>query len=177
MFLIVLQRYWKVFEKRTLYGKHIIYGRVLIPSELDTFVTKTAEQHMNRYLLIGIIWLLAGMAAASAVALQYFQASPEGTDVRLDWEVDNESSLIRFELHRKLEGEGSYAKIATISPGGTRRYTYIDSELFRTNAMAASVFYKLEVISGNGETAFYASVSHNPNAVQRSWGSIKSMFR
>jgi len=134
---------------------------------------------MKRYLFLGIICLAITTAAMAFTALQYFQAIPEGSEIRLDWEVDNESGVSRFEIFRKMEGEASYARISTVSPNGMRRYSYMDSDMFRneTSQPQKTIFYKLSIVSAGAETAHYASVSYNPSAVQRSWGSIKSMFR
>src|SRR5688500_16990097 len=100
---------------------------------------------MKRFLFLGIICLAITTSAMAFVALQYFQAIPQGSEIRLDWEVDNENGVNRFELHRKMEGEASYSRICTASPNGMRRYTFIDSDMFRNEGAnpQKTVFYKL----------------------------------
>lgn len=134
---------------------------------------------MSRYLFLGIVCLAVSTAAIAFTALQYFQAIPEGHEIRLDWEVNNENGINRFEVYRKLEGEASFARIATVSPNGLMRYSYLDTDMFRNDQAnpQKTIQYKLSILGSGGETAHYATVSFNPSAVQRSWGSIKSMFR
>ena len=112
-------------------------------------------------------------------ALQYFQAIPEGSEIRLDWEVNSENGINRFEVFRKLEGEPLFYRIATVTPNGLKRYSYEDADMFRNDQAnpQKTIQYKLSILGSGGETAHYATVLFNPSAVQRSWGSIKSMFR
>ena len=123
------------------------------------------------------IFLLAAAVLAAGIPLLYFRCNVEGTEALLEWEVSTENDLVRFDLYRKLDAEPGYNKQVSITPNGLRRYTYTDDHLFRTTPNANGIFYKLVVVSTREETAYFLSAVHNPSAVQRSWGSIKSMFR
>jgi len=125
-----------------------------------------------------LLTALTLVAAAQTLSLLYFRSAFTGTEVQLQWEVSSEQGLQRFDLYRKLDSEPSYSKITTITANGSRTYGFEDDNVFRTQQFAfQNISYKLGMVSVNGETPYYTSVMLNPSAVQRSWGSIKSMFR
>ena len=54
-------------------------------------------------------------------------------------------------------------------------YTFLDDAIFKTESRV--IYYELHVVTDNRVHKFSRSLSHNPTSVQRTWGSIKSMFR
>jgi hypothetical protein len=124
-----------------------------------------------------LLTALTLVAAAQTLSLVFFRSAFTGTEVQLQWEVSSEQGLQRFDLYRKLESEPAYTKLATIAPNGSRVYAFEDDNVFRTQLAIQNISYKLGMVTPSGEMPFYTSVMLNPSAVQRSWGSIKSMFR
>lgn len=121
---------------------------------------------------------LAGMNPMSGqtILLDYFNISPDGSDVILEWQMKTEESVVEYRLFRKFNNEPLQAHIATISPDGVGSYQYLDDDIFKTESEV--ITYELQVLmSDNSVHQFQASLSHNPTSVQRTWGSIKSMFR
>lgn len=108
--------------------------------------------------------------------VQYFTASYQGTDVKLDWRLDDDATIDQFEIARKRPDEANFTKLGNITNNGTGQYTFIDDKLYKSGQVA-TVSYRLTLKSGNTLTTHYTSIAHNPTAVQRTWGSIKSMFK
>lgn len=114
--------------------------------------------------------------SAQTVLLNYFQLSPTGSDVVLEWEIQSETGISEYRVFRKFNNEPILAHLATIPSNGLGRYQYLDDDIFKNQSEI--IHYELQVILGNGQIhKFQATLSHNPTSVQRTWGSIKSMFR
>ena len=129
-----------------------------------------------------LLTLLLTVTAAWAVTLTVFQATLEGNSVRVEWEVLNETGLTEFELYRKGSTDPGFTRLTTISPSGQRRYQFTDANLYRGTASTAGTnggpySYRLLIRTSAGEQSYTTTLSQTPSAVQRSWGSIKSMFR
>ena len=123
-----------------------------------------------------------------ATTLTLFTAAYDGTNVRVEWEVNSEADVSGFELSRKAATETSYTAVTTVVPTGQRRYQFTDINVYRalpgTNtptptpaAGSGPYTYRLLVRSPNGDQAYLTILIGTPSAVQRSWGTIKSMFR
>ncbi|MEM9936653.1 MAG: hypothetical protein AAF824_23700 [Bacteroidota bacterium] len=129
-----------------------------------------------------IITLLAGIflsekAYAQDVVFSYFNLNSDGADVLLEWEVQEEANIERFELYRKFNDEGTFIAITTFTPNGTRQYQFLDDDIFKN--LSRTIFYELHVvIKGKTDPVIVTnSLLHSPTSVQRTWGSIKAMFR
>jgi hypothetical protein len=134
---------------------------------------------MTRFFILAI--LLCSFAAAFAdelgVSLNYFRAGFEGTDVKVEWEVASESTITGFEVSRKLSNETAFRRINEVSVTGNRRYSFLDTDLRSMPNRLGTITYKLTVESSTGDQSFTTAFVNNPSSVERSWGSIKSMFR
>ena len=134
--------------------------------------------------LLLVLWSV-GLAMAASLTL--FTAAYNGATVRVDWEVSTETDVTGFELSRKGATETSFTAVTSVVPTGQRRYQYLDTNVYRTtagstgtNAPAAGgpFTYRLTVRGpGGGEQSYLTVLAGTPSAVQRSWGTIKSMFR
>ncbi|GAB3582726.1 hypothetical protein [Hymenobacter daeguensis] len=134
-----------------------------------------------------LLLLLGSVAVAYAATLTLFTAAYTGSTVRVDWEVDSEANVTGFELSRKAATETSFTVVNTTAATGLRRYQYLDANVYRqtnpgtyTPAPAAGngpYTYRLTVRSPNGDQSYLTILAGTPSAVQRSWGTIKSMFR
>jgi len=77
--------------------------------------------------------------------------------------------------------------VSTTAATGQRRYQYLDTNVYRLSGPGATVptpaagngpyTYRLTVRSPNGDQSYLTILVGTPSAVQRSWGTIKSMFR
>ncbi len=106
-----------------------------------------------------------------------FLAVYQGSDIRLEWKVADETELLNYEISRKKESDASYSKLTEISKGSGGNYIWIDDNLYKDGDGIENISYRLTANTGSGPKYFYANIQHSPTAIQRSWGSIKSMFR
>ena len=132
--------------------------------------------------------VLCSVAVTLATTLTLFTAAYDGTSVRVEWEVSTEADVNGFELSRKASNETSYTAVTTVMPTGQRRYQFTDINVYRvlpgtttvptTPAAGSGPYtYRLLVRGPNGDQAYLTILTGTPSAVQRSWGTIKSMFR
>ncbi|MBF9222960.1 hypothetical protein [Hymenobacter ruricola] len=134
-----------------------------------------------------LLLVLCSAVWAVAASLLTFSAAYENTRVRVDWEVSTEADVTGFELARKSATDTGYSTVASVVPNGQRRYQYYDANVFRTvpgstpgtpTPSAGGPFtYRLTVHGPNGDQSYLTVLAGTPSAVQRSWGTIKSMFR
>lgn len=126
--------------------------------------------------LFGALVFGAGQAVGQTILLDYFNLSPDGSDVILEWQMKTEENVLEYRVFRKFNNEPIQAHVATIAPDGAGKYQYLDDDIFKTESEV--ITYELQVVMSNNQTYdFQATLSHNPTSVQRTWGSIKSMFR
>jgi hypothetical protein len=119
--------------------------------------------------------LFAGTARAQNLTLNFFHASPNGADVIVAWEVPSEAGITDFRLWRKMNDETQYVLLDQVNPTGALTYRYQDYTVFKDEAKTIS--YKLQVYQNGAVFTYYTDITHNPTSVQRTWGSIKAMFR
>ena len=123
---------------------------------------------------------------ACAAALLLFTAAYDGANVRVEWEVNTETDVSGFELSRKAATETTYTTVSSVTPTGQRRYQYLDTNVYRSTgggagggpaAASGPYTYRITVRGPNGDQSYLTVLAGTPSAVQRSWGTIKSMFR
>ena len=134
-----------------------------------------------------LLLVLGSVVVAMAASLTLFTATYDGSNVRVEWEVSTETDVTGFELARKAASETSYTPVTTTVPTGQRRYQYLDTNVYRTAAGGTPVptatagsgpfTYRLTVRGPSGDQSYITVLAGTPSAVQRSWGTIKSMFR
>lgn len=132
---------------------------------------------MNFKLSQILIILLATTVIFAGTFLEYFHASSEGDDIRLEWKTKEEINLQHFKIERKTP-QSSYVEIATIQPKGSNsNYSYLDQSTYKPADMI--FIYRLKIVDTNGQASYSneVTVSHNVSGVKRTWGSIKAMFR
>ena len=129
-----------------------------------------------------VLW---AVTAAVAAALTLFTTAYDGPHVRVEWEVSTETDVTGFDLARKAATETSFTVVTSVTPTGQRRYQYLDTNVYRAAAGAAGTAalgggpftYRLTVRGPGGDQSYLTVLAGTPSAVQRSWGTIKSMFR
>ena len=133
---------------------------------------------------VALLLVLWSVAVAYAATLTVFTAAYSGAIVRVDWEVNTETDVTGFELARKAATETSYTVVNTAATTGARHYQYLDANVYRTTggtitpaAGNGPYTYRLTVRGPGGDQSYLTVLAGTPSAVQRSWGTIKSMFR
>lgn len=125
-------------------------------------------------LLVLLICAVTLHSAAQAVSLNTYIARSEGANVLVQWEIQDEAGVSEYKLARKIDQNGSFETVFRANANGTRYYQFMDDHIFKNENRV--ITYELQVVKAGISHAFYTSISHNPTAVQRTWGSIKAMF-
>ncbi|MEM6265014.1 MAG: hypothetical protein AAGI38_21055 [Bacteroidota bacterium] len=134
---------------------------------------------MRKHLLNIVLLLSCLMWATSsygqAVELYSLTASPEGASVWIRWEMEEETGISEYRLYRQIDVNSRFEQICTMHATNAGKYQFLDDDLFKDDSQV--ITYELQVIKNGRTHKFYATLSHNPTAIQRTWGSIKSMFQ
>ena len=77
------------------------------------------------------------------LVLNYFNASPDGSDVLVAFELPSEAGVTNFKVYRKIGSESSWDFLDHIQPTGALEYTYLDYTIFKDEAQ--NITYKLLV--------------------------------
>lgn len=125
---------------------------------------------------LGIFLCMTFMAISATIYMKSFQASVQGTSVKIDWVISEESGIQKFLVYRKQGGSQQFTYVTSINPNGTRNYTYSDNNLI-SNSGAENITYKITADTQGQDLEFFTSVVYSPTTVQRTWGSIKAMFK
>ncbi|MDX1906368.1 MAG: hypothetical protein SF053_04980 [Bacteroidia bacterium] len=137
-------------------------------------------KYMMRNILILTCLMVTLLLAATplrgqAMLINTFDLVADGSDILLQWELPAEPGIVEFRIFRKYNDELTLTHVATIPANGTLRYSYLDDGIFKTTSRV--LHYELQVVTQTQVFTFVRSLSHNPTSIQRTWGSIKSMFR
>ena len=111
----------------------------------------------------------------SQILINQFTISSEGADVLLTWELQDENEVKEYRIFRRINQEPTSAHVITIPANGNGSYTFLDDAIFKTESRV--IHYDLHVVTRAKVHRFTRSLGHNPTSVQRTWGSIKAMFR
>lgn len=133
---------------------------------------------MRSFLFILAFFLgtfFAQQAVAQIVNLQQFDLRSESASVIVRWEVGDESGIEEYRLYRQDSEGAPLELIHSKSPNGISLYEYMDNDIFKNERRI--IFYELHIVKNGEIHKFYASLNHNPTAIQRTWGSIKKMFQ
>ena len=132
---------------------------------------------MKKFSILFMI-AVSALIISSKVVINSFTATYQGADVRLEWRVSQEENVSSYEVHRKRNEDPAFTKIGNVAGINAGSYSFIDDNLYKTDEVQSGITYKLLVKNNdNSTTSFFTTINSNPTAVQRSWGSIKSMFR
>ena len=114
-------------------------------------------------------------AMGQSVILSDFNLTSDGADVLLEWELPNEEGVVEYRLYRRLDQNPNQDHVATIKADGSGNYQYLDDAIFKRTSRV--IHYDLEIIQEKKSFTFTNSITHNPTSIQRTWGSIKAMFK
>lgn len=130
------------------------------------------------YIIFSLI-LLCGIKFnlySQEVVLKHFTINSDGADILVEWEVKEETGITEFQLYRKFSDEPTLAFVVSIPANGSLKYKYLDDGIFKNNGRI--IHYELHVFKDNQLQKFVSiPLAHTPTSIQRTWGSIKSMFR
>ncbi|MEZ4824706.1 MAG: hypothetical protein R3C61_00215 [Bacteroidia bacterium] len=151
-----------------------------VDKENPIFAFDAVLSPMNGRLITGILILLNILVLTfwvqgQNVLLNYFNLSSDGADILLEWELPDEANVVEYRLFRRVNEDTNQDHVVTIPSDGSGKYQYLDDGIFKTTSRV--IHYDLQIVTSAKSFTFTSSVSHNPTSIQRTWGSIKSMFK
>jgi len=151
----------------------------VVKRDFDIFVNHwdfSMTKYLLTYLLFGAVLIgFSSQAQAQTILLNYFNLKVDGAQILLEWELQSEITVKEFRIFRRFNDEPSLAHLVTMPIKGIMKYNYLDDDMFKTQGRV--VHYELHIVTDKKVHKYFASQSHNPTSIQRTWGSIKSMFR
>ncbi len=131
---------------------------------------------MLKHLIFILLFSICSLTQAQRVFLNYFMINSDGADIVLEWEVQDESMVVEYQLFRTINNEQIPTFVTKIDPDGSNKYQFLDDNIYKTSPRVIN--YQLEIhINDKTVQKEFATISHNPTSIQRTWGSIKAMFR
>jgi hypothetical protein len=122
-----------------------------------------------------LLLLLPSVFLAFGANITLFQASYDNSNAQVVWEVASEAGVQNYELYRKANNEPAFTRLTTVPPSGQDHYRYLDNDVYRE--VGGPFIYRLTVRTIATDQSYVITLGQAPSAMQRSWGSIKSMFR
>ncbi|MGH2568826.1 MAG: hypothetical protein ACRDGA_10845 [Bacteroidota bacterium] len=131
------------------------------------------------FFIVSITFLAVGSLSA-VVIRDRPTAEPQANSIILRWNTVDEAGVQQFEVWRRVGQEGDFTKRETIAAKGVNNssYQFIDSDIFKTEGRIFQ--YKIRVINGQNpppESEIVTVSNFISSTAQRTWGSIKAMFR
>ncbi len=123
--------------------------------------------------------LLIVVASFAGSRLTNLSVTTEGRDIRISWEMIEQNGVQHFNVERRAIDQENFTRIndRPVPVGESRRYEFIDRTVYKQENVV--VFYRIAIVEENGSVYYSDSVplGQISNVVQRTWGSIKSLFR
>jgi hypothetical protein len=114
----------------------------------------------------------------AGASIQFFHASSDADNIKLEWQSLQETNLQKYVIERKTP-QSAFIEIDQVAPkGDNSSYTYIDQNVYKANDQFFT--YRLKMVDMDGTVTYIdetANISHSVSGVKRTWGSIKAMFR
>ena len=127
------------------------------------------------FLLFLLLLAFQHLQAQGVSMTDFGVSTSNSSDIKIDWTIENEAGVSEYRLFRKTGGSSEQKYVGTIYANGTGKYTYYDKDVFKTEAI--TITYELRVIKNGSPSFFYAALTYSTTSVQRTWGSIKGMFK
>jgi hypothetical protein len=108
------------------------------------FVINTANGSSGDGIVVFDNFSNGGSAAALPVKLDNFEASKDGSSIRLSWSTLEESNVARYEIQKSLDGV-KFQTTGTVLAESKRTYSYVDVQ-----PAAANNFYRLKIVDMDG---------------------------
>lgn len=153
------------------------FGRMIENSIFDLKLIRTVALFLRLLPTLLLFFALTSgkLAVGQQVLLNSFNLTNSGSDILLQWELQDEANVTEYRIFRKFQDEPTFTFVGAVPSNGGRSYQYLDDDIFKTTSRV--IQYELQVVKDNQIFRFTTSLSHNPTSIQRTWGSIKSMFK
>jgi len=124
-----------------------------------------------------LILALVLPSLATAQIISDFNAVGGSQGVFLQWTTARESGVVEFRLQRSFDGVQFHSIHTNKAVGAAHTYYYTDNNLFK--GPQQTFYYRIEIALPDDQVSYSNTevVSLNFSGIQRTWGSIKAMFR
>jgi len=132
---------------------------------------------MKRNITLILIIISVAALFAGNLAIRDFTVHTDDGRAILEWTSGIETSLQTYEVQRSFDGS-RFNLISRINPSGNNHeYRYVDTDLFKSNV--SSYYYRISGIMKDSKRYYSETkkISVNSSGINRTWGSIKAMFR
>ncbi|AMR28590.1 hypothetical protein A0257_16795 [Hymenobacter psoromatis] len=127
---------------------------------------------------LGLGLLLGSAGLALATTLLLFLAGHAGTAAHAEWKATTKTHPHGFNLSLKTFAHTDFQPLVTLAPTGQLHYAFADTYLYQGHSglLPGLVVYRP---TPRGPDATYptTTATGTMSVVQRSWGTVKLMFR
>jgi hypothetical protein len=133
---------------------------------------------MHKSILLFILLLVTVSGAFAAIELADFHVYPVVDHSQLMWSSGIEDNFQMFVVERSADGRAYFAVGQVSAKGSYSQYDFSDTSPLDAD-MQRVFYYRLKMVDRDGTYRYseVREVSLSFSAVQRTWGSIKAMFR
>lgn len=132
---------------------------------------------MKQYLIIFLVMISVAVLYAGGRVIRDFSVHTDDGRAILDWTSGVEAGLQSYEVQRSFDGS-QFNAISHMDPSGDDHdYRYIDNDLFKGNI--SSYYYRISGVLSDNKRYYSETrkITVSSSGINRTWGSIKAMFR
>lgn len=122
-----------------------------------------------------LLILLGSLLYAGAVIIE-FKAEPQRDKIVLTWKTGTEDGVTMFVIERSVDNK-HFTAIGQVPPKGSNsQYFFEDKNLSHFQSI---FYYRLRIRNNNGQDQLTDALPVIPklSSIERTWGSIKILFR
>jgi len=133
---------------------------------------------MKRSVLLLFLVSTVAWAFGDIIVKNVPQAATVGSDIRVTWNTEDESAVVRFTVVRRAGTTGDFVELSQLPPKGNySSYEFVDRSVFRATSGIFQYRIRVYTTGSTFSETEIVTVSHVSSTAQRTWGSIKAMFR
>ena len=132
---------------------------------------------MKHYLIFFLVITSAAVLFAGGRVISEFSVHTDDGHAVLEWTSGVETGLLSYDVQRSFDGS-HFNAINHIDPSGdNHKYRYVDNDLFKGNV--SSYYYRISGVLSDNKRYYSETrkITVNSSGINRTWGSIKAMFR
>ncbi len=136
-----------------------------------------------KYFLIVFAVLLMAFLPASSVTFSDVRGTSESNGILIEWSTTQESGIKDFAVEKASQLNDKFFQIGEVKPTGAGSiYQFTDNQIYKTSSSSVFV-YRIRADGIDNSVTYSESItvtyefSGLSGVAQRTWGSIKAMFR
>lgn len=136
-----------------------------------------------KYLLIALAALSMAFIPASIVTFSDVRGTSESDGILIQWSTTQESGVKDFAVEKASQLNDKFFQIGEVKPAGAGSvYQFTDKQIYKTSSESVFI-YRIRADGVDNSVTYSKSItvtyefSGLSGVAQRTWGSIKAMFR